>query len=164
MAYHTIKLKNYSNVFEEYEANAEIYPGHLVELMSTGKIRKHASANSYAMPMFALEDYLQGKTVDDAYATGDQVQVWIPGRGDQVYARLQDAQNIAIGDALVSSGDGTLKKADTDIYSWESLNETQDLSTRVILAIALEAKDLSGSGSDSSAGGQYYPLIKVRIV
>ena len=106
----TIKLKKYSDHIEEWTANAAIVPGMLVEMMSTGKIRKHATKDGHVFPMFALEDELQGKGIDDAYAAGAQVQVWIPWRGDKVYALLEDGQVIAKGDFLVSAGNGHLKK------------------------------------------------------
>jgi hypothetical protein len=161
--FRTIKLKNYTNVFTENTAAAAITPGMLIELTSSGTVRKHNSANTFAMPMFALENYLEGKTIEDAYATGDQVQVWVPGRGDEVYALLADGFNIAIGDALTSNGGGFLKKSDTDFQSYASFNEGK-FSDRPIIGIALEAKDLTPSGSDSSAAGQYFPYIRIRIV
>ena len=65
MAYRTVKLKNYGNIFNEYEANAAISPGMLVELMSTGKIRAHSTAGGNALRMFALENYLEGKDIND---------------------------------------------------------------------------------------------------
>jgi hypothetical protein len=165
MVYKTVKLKNYGNVFVELEANAAIIPGMLVEVMSTNKLRAHASAATFAMPMFALEDGMQGKGLKDNYVAGDQVQVWIPGRGDEVYALLVDGgQAVAIGDTLVSAGGGYLKKSQDTINSWESVDAGMDISNKSIIGIALEAKDISGSGSDSSAGGQYYPYCRIRIV
>jgi len=164
MAFKTVKIKKYVDIIEEYKANAAITPGMLVELINTGLIRKHASANSFALPMFALEDELQGKGIDDAYAQYDQVQVWIPVRGEQVYALIQDGQVIAVGDALCSAGDGTLVKALTDFTSMESINAGDDLSTKVVVGVALDAITLDAEGSDSSAAGAHYPRIRVRIV
>jgi len=72
---HTVKLKKYvDNVYEKV-ANAAITPGHLLELMSTNKVKVHASlAGVVTSKMFALEDELQGKEIDDAYAADDVVQ------------------------------------------------------------------------------------------
>jgi hypothetical protein len=160
--FHSIKLKNYSDVFEEFTANGAIIPGMLVEQTPAAEtVRVHSTASGPAIPMFALEDALQGKGIDDTYTTGTKVQVWIPGRGDQVNALLADEQNIAIGDRLVSDGAGRLMKhadAKGDSGTYIYYNE--------IVGWALEAKDLSTlpEGSDSSAGGAYYhPRIKVRI-
>lgn len=108
MAKNTIKIKKYSDVVEEMKANAAITPGMLVEEMTTGNVRAHATPSGNAIPMFALEDELQGKTIDDAFAENDQVQVWIPGRGDMVYGLLAQGQNVARGTFLVSNGDGYL--------------------------------------------------------
>jgi len=108
MAKNTIKIKKYSDVVEEMKANAAITPGMLVEEMTTGNVRAHATPSGNAIPMFALEDELQGKTIDDAYAQNDQVQVWIPGRGDMVYGLLAVGQNITKGTFLVSNGAGYL--------------------------------------------------------
>jgi hypothetical protein len=44
MAYKTVKIRAYLNVNDEYVANAALTPGHLIELMSTGYVRKHAGA------------------------------------------------------------------------------------------------------------------------
>ena len=162
MSYKTIKLKNWSNVFCEFTANGTIIPGMLVEQTPAAEtIRTHRTASGPMIPMFAVEDALQGKGIDDAYTTGTKVQVWIAGRGDQVYALLKDEENIAIGDRLVSDGEGRLMKhtdAKGDSGTYIYYNE--------IVGWALEAKDLSTlpEGSDSSAGGAYYhPRIKVRI-
>lgn len=167
MAYNTIKLKNYVGVFEEIVAHEAITPGMLIALISTNKVRKHATASGDALPMFALEDALQGKDINDAYVAGDKVQVWIPNRGDQVYARLADEQNIAIGDFLCSDGFGLLTKYTAESVASADAQTVNTIYDRVIVAQAVEAVDLSTlpEGSESSAGGTYYnPRIKVRIV
>lgn len=109
MAKNTIKLKKYSDVIEEFVAADEITPGMLLELNSDGEVAPHSVAGGSAYPMFALEDELQGKTIDDDYAADDQVQVWLPGRGDIVNA-LVSGVNVAVGDFLMSAGDGSLEK------------------------------------------------------
>ncbi len=54
MAKFMIKVKSYLNVHDEKIANAAISPGHLIERMSTDKVRVHASADGPVFPMFAL--------------------------------------------------------------------------------------------------------------
>lgn len=163
--YRTIKIKKYSDVIEEYKAAAALTPGMLLELTSSGTVRKHASANTFAFPMFALEDELQGKSIDQDYAANDQVQCWIPYRGDIVYAIIADGQNITVGDPLVSNGLGFLRKSLDTYNSWESVDAGMDISNRVVIGVALESLDLStAEGSDSSALGDKYPRIKVRVV
>lgn len=157
MAFNTIKIKKYSDVIEEFVANATITPGMLVQIMSTGKVRAHASAGQNALPiMFALEDELQGKGIDDDYSALDRVQVWVPGRGDVVYALLKNGENVAIGDALESAGDGTLQKHVADV---DSSNDITTIYPLQIIGVATEAVDMSGSSGVDPSG-----RIAVRIV
>ena len=158
MAYNTVKIKKYSDVIEEYEAAAALSPGMLVEpTPGAATIRKHATEGGNAIPMFALEDELQGKGLEDAYVAGDRVQVWIPGRGDVVYAQLEDEQNIAIGDFLESNGSGYLQKHVAD-------ESDSNIYPNQIIGQALEALDLSGLSAAGSSESQTRQFIKVRIV
>lgn len=109
MAYKTIKIKKYSDHIEELIAVAAITPGMLVEYTSAGEVQKHSTAEGNAIPAFALEDEMQGKDIDDAYAADDPVQVWVPYRGDQVYAILADGHDVSKGDLLESDGNGYLQ-------------------------------------------------------
>jgi hypothetical protein len=155
MAKNTIKIKKYLDIIEEYVANAAITPGHLIELMSTGKVRVHATEGGNVLPMFALESELEGEGITDAYAADDQVQCWIPTRGDQVYALLANGENVVIGDLLSSKGDGTLKKYVAQI---DSASDTETILPEPIVAVALEAVDMSGSSGVDPTG-----RIEVRI-
>jgi hypothetical protein len=169
MKYNTIKIKKYSDVIEEYEAYAAIAPGELVQIYSADDakttVKPHATAAGNAVPMFALEDELQGRGIADTYAAGDRVQVWIPGRGDIVYAILANGQHIEIGDWLESNGDGYLQKHVADVG-----DSTVGTVQKAIIGQALESKDLS-AGSDQSvvesagdAGLGASARIRVRIV
>jgi len=161
MAQNSIIVKNYSNVFEEIEAGGAITPGMLIELASTGKVVAHNSAAVTALPMFAKEDEYQGKGINDAYASGDKVPVWIPGRGDQVYAILADGQNVAKGDFLESNGEGFLQKHVADTMS--SAGGT--VYPQAVVGVATEAVDLSDSSAAESSGPlAYEKRIIVRIV
>lgn len=152
----TVRLKNYLNVFEEWEAAAALTPGHLVELTSANKVQKHSTAGETAIPMFALEDELQGKEISDDYAADDPVQVWIPTRGDRVYALLANNENVAVGDFLVSNGDGTLKKYVPAEVSGESgFDSGTSLPDQKVVAQALE--ELNPTAGDAER-------IVVRIV
>lgn len=151
MAKNTIKVKKYSDVIEEIDAGGAITPGHLLELNSSGDVVVHNSAGESVLPMFALEDELQGGEIDDAYASGDKVQVWIPGRGDQVYALLADGEVAAIGSFLESNGDGTLKVYD------QTSGGVADFPHSIV-GVATEAVDLSASAN--TAAGR----IIVRII
>ena len=137
----TVKLKKYQDINMEFLANAAITPGHLVELLSTNKVRKHATAGGNALPkMFALEDELQGKEIDDDYSADNPVQVWVCQPGEVVNALLKDGENVAIGDALESAGDGTLQKCSADSTGVYYHNQ--------IVGIALAALNLTGSSGE----------------
>lgn len=152
MAKNTVTLKNYLHIREEYVAAAAITPGHLVELASTGKVQVHSSAGENTLPMFAVEDELQGNGIADAYSADDQVQVWIPTRGDQVYGLLANGQNVAIGAFLESAGDGTLQEHTPD-------GSSVTIYSNQIVGVALEAVDMSDSSGADPSG-----RIKVRII
>jgi len=162
MAYETIKLKKYSDVIEEYEAHATIIPGMLLALNSDNEVLAHNVSTGNAEKMFALEDELQGKGIDDDYTAGDKVQCWIAGRGDQVNALLRDEESAAIGDFLESDGEGRLK-----VYGADIPDSSFYIYPLQIVGVALEAVDLSTlpEGSESSAGGTYHnPRIRIRVV
>lgn len=154
----TIKIKNYSDVFEEIVAAGAILPGMLIEEGASGVIA-HNSAGENILPMFALEDELQGNGIDDAYASGDLVSVWIPGRGDQVYAILADGENVAVGDLLESNGAGYLQK-----HTAGSAGVVE--YPLAVVGYATEALDLSGSSGEEGSSGTlgYNKRIIVRIV
>jgi len=150
MAKNTIKLKKYSDIIEEYEAGGTITPGMLVALNSSGKVIAHNSAGEFAEKIFALENELEGEGIDDDYSSGDQVQCWVAGRGDQVYAILADGENVSIGDILESDGAGALQKASTETAGSATYPGS-------VVAVALEAVSTSGSPTAVAR-------IKVRIV
>jgi len=157
MAKNTVILKDYLKIREEYEAAAAITPGYLIEMTSAGKVQAHSSAGQNMIHMFALEDELQGNGISDAYSSGDQVQCWIPQRGDQVYALLDDGESVTKGDFLESAGNGNLQKYTADAEGVANY-------TNQIVGIALETVDLSGSSGEESSALQGDQRIKVRIV
>src|SRR5512146_1628351 len=101
MAKNTIALKG-DYVRKERKANAAITPGHLVEIMTTGNLRKHATPGGAAQRAFALENDLIGKGVDDAYAANDSALYGVFAPGAEVYALLLTGESCNIGDFLES--------------------------------------------------------------
>ena len=160
----TIKVKNYSDVNEEIVATAvAVLPGTMVELTSAGAVQAHSTAGGNVLPMFAFEDELQGKTIDDTYLASDVIQVWIPGRGCIVFAILADNNDVSIGDFLESNGAGYLQKHTSDI--WDSSNAPT--ITNQIVGQALEAVDTQESSSEAESSESPVGLarrIKVRLV
>jgi hypothetical protein len=138
MAFNKIILKNYSDVFVEYVAGSTIIPGQLLLLDSDGTVKAHDDdAPANCMPLFAIEDALQGREIDDVFAAGDPVRCWVPYRGDVVYAILEDGAKVVIGDFLESNGAGYLQK----------------FTSGKVVGIALEAVDLSGSSGEETSVG-----------
>lgn len=154
----TVRLKDYLGVYDEQVAAAAITPGMLCELTSTANtVQKHSTDSGIAIPLFALEDNLQGKGIDEDYSAADQVQLWYPSRGDEVYAILADKENVSRGDFLVSAGDGTLKKLTVNSAGAAEYPEA-------IVGQALEALNLSGSSGEESSGLQGNQRLQIRIV
>ena len=156
MAKETILLKNYSSVFLELAADGTITPGDLLELTSTNAVQRHATAAGKHAWLFAVEDALQGRGINDNYIATDKVKVWVAGRGDVVNARLMDEENVVIGDYVESAGGGIT-----------STGKVKKWTNGVIVGIVVEAKDLSTfpEGSESSAGGVYFnPRVKVQLI
>ncbi len=135
---------------EEYKANsALIYPGFLIDRDANGDVMPHGNAGGVAEAMFAEEDALQGRGISIIYADDSIVSCILPRKGCCIRAMIKDGEDIDIGDALVSNGDGTLVKT--------TLETSGDLVTEYIIAFACEALDLTGSAPDDG-------LCEVRIL
>lgn len=146
MAAKTIVLKGRGIRFEAV-ANAAITPGHLVELMSTGKIKVHATAGGNAEKAFAVEDDSQGQIISHAYEASETVQYEVFGPGCVINALIKNGQDVDKGDLLESGGDGTLQVHVPDIESGgDSIYSNQ------IIAVALEDCDMSGSSAVDPSG------------
>jgi pantothenate kinase type III len=123
---------------EEALAGGTITPGMLIELNSAGAVIAHNSEGAIAERAFAIEDALQGKTVSDNYSSGALVTYILPTKGACVNALLKDAYNYAIGDLLVSAGDGKLKPV-SGLTSAALLKDT--------IAVCTEALDLTATST-----------------
>ena len=138
MAYRTIK-RMIDSPQKEAIANAAITPGHLVERMSSGKVRVHANAGQNAQRLFAIEDALQGKEISEDYSADDQVRFIACRRGDEVNAILADGENAVIGSFLESNGNGELK-----VHAASSSGVVE--YPECIVGQALEAVNASATG------------------
>ena len=151
MASNTITVKGVP-VRYEYVVNAALTPGHLCEMMSTGKVRPHATAGGAAEKLFALGDENQGGEIGTAY-TADNIGLFgIFKPGDVAYMLLANGETAAIGSKLESYGDGTLR-----IVVADSSALTVEVGS--LIGVALEAVDMSGSSAADPNG-----RIKVRIM
>lgn len=150
IAHNTIKLKKYSDVIEEHKAGGTIYPGMLLIMSAEDTVVAHNDNDPTAFSkIVALEDELQGKGIDDAYVTGDQVQCWIPNSGDWVYAIATDGTNYTVGSFVASAGNGYVKA----------------FASGVAFGVVMKALDLSGSSGaeESEAPFGYNKRILIRV-
>lgn len=126
---------------KEYDAAAAITPGDLLELASATTVQKHSTANANAAKMFARENDIFGKNIDDDYAANDVVLCGLYERGAEVYARVAaGTAAITVGAALASAGDGTVQPVTASAATTEAQRDG-------IVGYALEAVDNSGGGS-----------------
>lgn len=137
-AHRTIVLKGKPRP-EEGKAGGTIRPGYLIKqtigsgnaTQSTNVLVVHATAAGAASRKFATEDALQGKTTDDTYANGDRLFYVEAAPGDEIAVVLAAGEDVAIGDALESAGNGKLRK----------------FTNGVIIAEARASLDLSDTGA-----------------
>lgn len=126
------------SVRKEKTCSVAVKPGHLLERVSDDTVKPHATTGGLAELLFAVENDLEGETIDDTYAISDIVQFNAVRPGDVVLVWIADGEDIAIGDKLASNGDGDFKEH----------GDSGDESAGFLL-VALEAKDMSGSaGAD----------------
>jgi len=143
-----IQLKGNSGCYEEYLAAGVIKPGHLIRVQLNGFVIPHDFERGQAERMFALEDALQGRGIETAYASGERVFCYLAVPGEQIYAWLAFGQSVQIGDFLASDGNGNLAAIA------ESGGATFQ---RDSVAVAMEAVDNNDSGDNNAR-------IKVRIL
>lgn len=133
----TIALK-FSGRYDEGRAGGAIKPGHLIMLNGSNNVVVQTADGTPAQMHVAWEDALQGKTIDDAYASGDLVPFGICVPGDEVQLILKDEENVDEGDKLVSNGDGCVRK----------LNAAADPAETPIAEVR-EALNLTGASGDA---------------
>jgi len=98
--------------YDEGEADAAISPGEAVRLAADGNYDPETIAASLVGQRglaIALEDALQGNTVDDAYADGDRLFLYFPVPGDIVQVLAKAGEDIDVGDFLSVEGAGSGK-------------------------------------------------------
>lgn len=138
MAYKTIGIIDDGSIQKEALAGEAITPGALIEYSSTaGDVVNHSTANGNAQRMFAVESDLDGSEIgtvagSENYPNNAIVLYRIFQRGNEVYAILTTSQTVAIGDFLVSAGDGRLQE---DTASSAGIVEYAES----IVAVAVEA-------------------------
>lgn len=109
--------------YDEQRGAGTITPGMLCVDNSSGNLIAHNVVSGKGPWKIAIEDALQGKTIDDNYVSGDLVRFHHPRPGNWYYMLLKAGENVAIGDKAVSAGDGTLQKGvagQPDLSAWNA--------------------------------------------
>lgn len=123
----TIILKNRDELrIDEVVAAGTIKPGHLISIGSAGTAVVHAVKGGWAERMVAIEDALQGKTVAGAYSSTDRVSFLHALPGEELALRVASGQNVVIGEALMSAGDGSLMSAQKGGLLYSSTAESAE--------------------------------------
>lgn len=94
------------SLFHEYEeavvaSGNTVFPGALVAANATNQFLLNVVAGNPAM--IALEDELQGKTVDDTIAAGSRLRAKFLFPGDRVVVTIVDSLTVTKGDLLTAS-------------------------------------------------------------
>lgn len=127
---------------EEGVAGGAVTPGHLVSLASTGKYVVHPTAAGVVAPIFAVENENLAGGIGTAYASNDIIELVKAKSGDEIYGWLKAGSTAVVkGDGLESAGNGSFQKA-------THATGSATLAAAHTVAVALEAVDNSGGGSD----------------
>ena len=100
--------------FERQANTATIKPGHLLEMLSTGKVQANGTAGIDGLVMVAVEHGFRNTVgtalnIDTAFAEGDSVTFVYPQSGDLLYMFLKQGQNVAAGARLEAATGGELQ-------------------------------------------------------
>jgi len=134
----TIVLRG-KGIYKEANAGGTITPGHLL-MRSGANFVVHSAAEGNAYALFAHEQDFVGRDLNTNYTANERVLAIVPERGAEINALVPAAAPaIAVGDELVSNGDGTLKKVTAAALAVGNV--------RRVVAVALEAVNNSGGGT-----------------
>lgn len=127
--------------YKEGIAAGTIKPGYLIRetVQETDPnpptVNVHATAGGKALLQIAVEDSLQGKTIDDSYTTGEPVRSAVLKAGDRFQGVLKAAEVGVFGGLLTSAGDGTFKVASGSDSVIAVLRETSTPVANALLAM-----------------------------
>lgn len=132
----TIRLAGPDGVQEEFVAAASLKPGTLVRRTSATACNVHATSGGDGASLILHEDAYQGLGVDDATASGGRVYAEYVLPGAKRYARLKASENVAVGDSLISGGDGTLiKTTGTPVKVFAIAEEASNVATQELIMV-----------------------------
>lgn len=88
------------------------YPGMLIQMNSNGTVSVQTAVGGAVPKMFAIEDALQGYTINDQYVANNTVRYIIAPPGTILQVPIPAGFVATIGDMMVSYGDGSLVPED----------------------------------------------------
>ena len=126
----TILLKGMPMI-KEGQTDEKLSPGHVVEFGGTKEIQKQATAQqANARKAIALENDLEGKTINDEYAVDALVKYALCYSGCEMYVRVAAAAPAIVkNDKLELKGDGTVRKQTNNGVTFAYALEALDNST-----------------------------------
>jgi hypothetical protein len=139
---------------KEAKAHTAIRPGMLIKRNSDGEIQRHSTAGGKAAKLFAVEDVLQGKGIDDWYAANQRTFFIVAQRGDEVWALATHDVTLAVGDYVESAGDGCLRKYTKAVTEHDS-SEADIPDSASIVGTVLQAVATEDSSSDTLVANDY---------
>lgn len=132
---------------EEFTAGGIITPGQLLEIDSNDAVIRHNSAGQNMYPLIAVQDFPQGKDIDDNYASGEQAYAIWARAGMIINMLLKEGETVVIGGFVESDGAGDVQAYVADIDA--SAPGATTIYSNQIVGVAREAVDLSdSSGAD----------------
>jgi hypothetical protein len=130
-AANTIRLAGPDGVQEEFivASGASIKPGSLIRRTTATECNVHNVAGGDAPCLIVLEDgFRSDRGTDDAYAAADRLYAEYAISGAKRYLRLKASENVAIGDTLISGGDGTfIKSTGTVLKAFAIVEEASNI-------------------------------------
>lgn len=134
----TIRLAGPDGVQEEFlvASGATLKPGMLVRRTSATECNVHATEGGDGATLVLHEDALQGLGVDSSAAAATRVYAEYVIPGAKRYARLKASENVAVGDSLISAGDGTLKKTTgSPVKVFAIAEEASNVATQELIQV-----------------------------
>ena len=134
----TIRLAGPDGVQEEFlvASGATLKPGMLVRRTSATQCNVHATSGGDGATLILHEDALQGLGVDDSAAAGTRVYAEYVLPGAKRYARLKANENVAVGDNLISGGDGTfIKTTGSPVKVFAICEEASNVATQELIQV-----------------------------
>lgn len=138
----TVHLGGQLTIVNDLAAGETVTPGMLVERYSdsgTPKFRKASSAAGDVSQLIALDQHMLNRTVDQAYASGDLIEVGAAVKGSTWWMLIASGENLAAGAQLESAGNGLLRAQNSGKPLFVALEDTDNSAGPSTMRIKVEA-------------------------